>query len=79
MDQAGSGSGVRCDLVPVRDSKAAPEGPALTFAAAHWAPFVAALRDGRLLRATPRGLRSVPASPGRWWGTGSPAASRSMP
>ncbi|MCM2411045.1 DUF397 domain-containing protein [Streptomyces sp. RKAG290] len=35
-------------LVPVRDSKAAPEGPALTFAAAHWAPFVAALRDGRL-------------------------------
>ncbi|MEV7402391.1 DUF397 domain-containing protein [Streptomyces sp. NPDC091267] len=48
MDQAGSGSGVRCDLVPVRDSKAAPEGPALTFAAAHWAPFVAALRGGRL-------------------------------
>lgn len=34
--------------VPVRDSKAAPEGPTLTFAAAHWLPFVAALRNGSL-------------------------------
>ncbi|MGW0935632.1 DUF397 domain-containing protein [Streptomyces sp. NPDC002666] len=35
-------------IVPVRDSKAAPEGPALTFARARWAPFVAALRMGSL-------------------------------
>ncbi|THA32742.1 DUF397 domain-containing protein [Streptomyces sp. A1277] len=35
-------------LVPVRDSKAGPDGPALTFARAHWAPFVAALGDGSL-------------------------------
>lgn len=35
-------------IVPVRDSKAAPDGPALSFAVAHWAPFVTALRDGSL-------------------------------
>ncbi|MEU8509432.1 DUF397 domain-containing protein [Streptomyces brevispora] len=35
-------------IVPVRDSKAAPEGPALAFSAAHWAPFVAAVRDGSI-------------------------------
>lgn len=35
-------------IVPVRDSKAAPEGPAITFARARWAPFLAALRDGSL-------------------------------
>ncbi|MFB7556102.1 DUF397 domain-containing protein [Streptomyces brevispora] len=35
-------------IVPVRDSKAAPEGPALAFSAARWAPFVAAVRDGSL-------------------------------
>ncbi|MFI6605193.1 DUF397 domain-containing protein [Streptomyces sp. NPDC050507] len=35
-------------IVPVRDSKAAPEGPALAFARERWAPFVAALGDGSL-------------------------------
>ncbi|THA78979.1 DUF397 domain-containing protein [Streptomyces sp. A0642] len=35
-------------IVPVRDSKAAPGGPALTFATGCWAPFMAALRDGSL-------------------------------
>ncbi|MER7727693.1 DUF397 domain-containing protein [Streptomyces sp. NPDC096323] len=35
-------------IVPVRDSKAAPGGPAITFTTGCWAPFVAALRDGRL-------------------------------
>ncbi|WP_406456142.1 DUF397 domain-containing protein [Streptomyces sp. NBC_00876] len=35
-------------IVPVRDSKTGPEGPAVTFATTHWAPFVAALRDGSL-------------------------------
>ncbi|MFC5075181.1 DUF397 domain-containing protein [Kitasatospora cinereorecta] len=34
-------------LVPVRDSKT-PDGPALAFRAAHWAPFVEALRSGTL-------------------------------
>ncbi|MEV0786775.1 DUF397 domain-containing protein [Streptomyces sp. NPDC050423] len=34
--------------VPVRDSKAVPGGPALTFAAASWTPFVAALGDGSI-------------------------------
>ncbi|WP_250294351.1 DUF397 domain-containing protein [Streptomyces atroolivaceus] len=34
-------------LVPVRDSKA-PDGPALTFRAAHWTRFVEALRGGSL-------------------------------
>ncbi|MFD4030597.1 DUF397 domain-containing protein [Streptomyces sp. NPDC058637] len=32
-------------FVPVRDSKN-PHGPALTFAADHWAPFVSAVKDG---------------------------------
>lgn len=35
-------------IVPVRDSKAGPEGPALTFARERWAPFVAALGGGSL-------------------------------
>jgi len=35
-------------LVPVRDSKAAPEGPALLLTAHAWAPFVAALKDDEL-------------------------------
>ncbi|WP_406391310.1 DUF397 domain-containing protein [Streptomyces sp. NBC_00887] len=34
-------------LVPVRDSKS-PAGPALAFTAAHWTPFVDALRNGTL-------------------------------
>ncbi|MEU5716740.1 DUF397 domain-containing protein [Streptomyces sp. NPDC020403] len=34
-------------LVPVRDSKT-PEGPTLTFGAAHWTRFVEALRAGSL-------------------------------
>lgn len=34
-------------LVPVRDSKS-PAGPALAFTAAHWTPFVEALRNGTL-------------------------------
>ncbi|MET7502421.1 DUF397 domain-containing protein [Streptomyces microflavus] len=32
-------------VVPVRDSKN-PQGPALTFAAAGWSSFVAAVKDG---------------------------------
>ncbi|MEU9203757.1 DUF397 domain-containing protein [Streptomyces sp. NPDC048332] len=35
-------------IVPVRDSKAGPQGPAITFARAGWAPFVAAIGDGSL-------------------------------
>ncbi|MFI6648866.1 DUF397 domain-containing protein [Streptomyces sp. NPDC050529] len=35
-------------IVPVRDSKAGPGGPAITFATGHWASFVAALGDGSL-------------------------------
>ncbi|MFF1922359.1 DUF397 domain-containing protein [Streptomyces sp. NPDC058221] len=35
-------------VVPVRDSKAGPEGPTLTFAVPVWAPFVAALRSSSL-------------------------------
>lgn len=35
-------------IVPVRDSKAVPDGPALTFARERWAHFVAALRGGSL-------------------------------
>jgi hypothetical protein len=35
------------DVVPVRDSKA-PQGPALVFPAAGWAPFVAGLKRARL-------------------------------
>ncbi|MEU9091822.1 DUF397 domain-containing protein [Streptomyces sp. NPDC048428] len=35
-------------IVPVRDSKTGPEGPAIAFARARWAPFVAALADGSL-------------------------------
>ncbi|MFD0025606.1 DUF397 domain-containing protein [Streptomyces sp. NPDC058382] len=38
--------------VPVRDSKAAPGGPALMFAVASWASFVAALGDGSLRTAS---------------------------
>ncbi|MEU1175262.1 DUF397 domain-containing protein [Streptomyces microflavus] len=34
-------------VVPVRDSKN-PQGPALTFAAAGWSSFVAAVKDGDL-------------------------------
>lgn len=34
-------------LVPVRDSKA-PLAPALILGAGAWAPFVAAVRDGRV-------------------------------
>ncbi|MFE6036867.1 DUF397 domain-containing protein [Streptomyces sp. NPDC056452] len=34
-------------LVPVRDSKT-PAGPALSFTAARWTPFVDALRNGTL-------------------------------
>ncbi|MEU1321736.1 DUF397 domain-containing protein [Streptomyces microflavus] len=34
-------------VVPVRDSKN-PQGPALTFAAADWSSFVAAVKDGDL-------------------------------
>ncbi|CAM5362597.1 DUF397 domain-containing protein [Streptomyces atroolivaceus] len=34
-------------IVPVRDSKT-PDGPALTFRAAHWTRFVEALRGGSL-------------------------------
>lgn len=33
------------DVIPVRDSKN-PQGPALTFAAGHWASFVSAVKDG---------------------------------
>ncbi|WP_405612503.1 DUF397 domain-containing protein [Streptomyces sp. NBC_00076] len=35
-------------LVPVRDSKAVPDGPALLLTAHAWAPFVAALKDDEL-------------------------------
>ncbi|WP_371604760.1 DUF397 domain-containing protein [Streptomyces sp. NBC_01220] len=35
-------------MVPVRDSKTGSEGPAITFARAGWAPFVAAIGDGSL-------------------------------
>ncbi|WP_328951869.1 DUF397 domain-containing protein [Streptomyces sp. NBC_00184] len=35
-------------IVPVRDSKTGSEGPAITFARAGWAPFVAAIGDGSL-------------------------------
>jgi hypothetical protein len=31
-------------LVPVRDSKAAPHGPALLFPAHSWTPFIGALK-----------------------------------
>ncbi|MER5523696.1 DUF397 domain-containing protein [Streptomyces sp. NPDC002677] len=31
-------------LVPVRDSKTAPHGPALLLSATAWAPFIAALK-----------------------------------
>ncbi|MEU1223502.1 DUF397 domain-containing protein [Streptomyces microflavus] len=34
-------------VVPVRDGKN-PQGPALTFAAAGWSSFVAAVKDGDL-------------------------------
>ncbi|MGA4841054.1 DUF397 domain-containing protein [Streptomyces sp. G45] len=34
------------DLIPVRDSKTAPQGPALIFAAPAWAVFVAAVGAG---------------------------------
>lgn len=32
-------------LVPVRDSKAAPHGPALIIPAHSWTPFISALKD----------------------------------
>ncbi|MFF4299772.1 DUF397 domain-containing protein [Streptomyces sp. NPDC001601] len=35
-------------VVPVRDSKAGPTGPALIFASDGWAAFVGAVRDGRI-------------------------------
>ncbi|MEU2623922.1 DUF397 domain-containing protein [Streptomyces sp. NPDC007157] len=31
-------------LIPVRDSKTAPHGPALLLSATAWAPFIAALK-----------------------------------
>jgi hypothetical protein len=34
--------------IPVRDSKATPDGPALRFAAPGWAAFVSALKFGDL-------------------------------
>jgi len=34
--------------VPVRDSKALPDGPAVLFSSAGWAAFVHAVKDGRL-------------------------------
>ncbi|MFF4155743.1 DUF397 domain-containing protein [Streptomyces sp. UNOB3_S3] len=34
------------DFVPVRDSKFAPQGPALVFRAAAWAAFVNGLKRG---------------------------------
>ncbi|MFE9860352.1 DUF397 domain-containing protein [Streptomyces sp. NPDC005780] len=60
---------------PVRDSKAATEGPALAFARARRVPFVAALGEGSLRGA----LRRVPGCPEPLWETGSPAGSRSRP
>ncbi|WP_399055239.1 DUF397 domain-containing protein [Streptomyces evansiae] len=33
-------------VVPVRDSKAAPYGPVLTFAAASWGAFVSEVKGG---------------------------------
>ncbi|MET8557663.1 DUF397 domain-containing protein [Streptomyces sp. NPDC004959] len=33
-------------VVPVRDSKAAPHGPVLTFAAASWRAFVSDVKGG---------------------------------
>ncbi|MEW2299014.1 DUF397 domain-containing protein [Streptomyces sp. NPDC006655] len=35
-------------VVPVRDSKAGPTGPALVFSSDGWAAFVGAVRDGRV-------------------------------
>ncbi|MEU2774418.1 DUF397 domain-containing protein [Streptomyces sp. NPDC007162] len=35
-------------VVPVRDSKAGPTGPALVFSPHGWAAFVGAVRDGRI-------------------------------
>ncbi|MFG3022626.1 DUF397 domain-containing protein [Streptomyces sp. NPDC048254] len=32
-------------LIPVRDSKAAPHGPALLLPATAWAPFIASLKS----------------------------------
>jgi hypothetical protein len=34
-------------IVPVRDSKAAPYGPALSFEAASWAVFIGELKAGQ--------------------------------
>jgi hypothetical protein len=34
--------------IPIRDSKATPNGPALRFAAPDWTAFVAALKSGDL-------------------------------
>ncbi|MEU5308373.1 DUF397 domain-containing protein [Streptomyces sp. NPDC021562] len=35
-------------VVPVRDSKAGPTGPALVFSCDGWAAFVGAVRDGHI-------------------------------
>ncbi|MEU3514538.1 DUF397 domain-containing protein [Streptomyces sp. NPDC006654] len=35
-------------VVPVRDSKAGPSGPALVFSSDGWAAFVGAVRDGHV-------------------------------
>ncbi|MGC9535423.1 DUF397 domain-containing protein [Streptomyces sp. UG1] len=35
-------------IVPVRDSKTAPDGPALVFKAGPWSSFVTAVKDGGL-------------------------------
>ncbi|WP_327393074.1 MULTISPECIES: DUF397 domain-containing protein [unclassified Streptomyces] len=35
-------------IVPVRDTKTAPDGPALTFPAVQWAHFIDALHTGAL-------------------------------